>query len=74
MDMIELTDEPVWGADERAGRDPADTEITGPGDEGAEPGELPSRRAANLPLRRRVRRMDDPEVLERVLAGLLDLP
>jgi hypothetical protein len=36
--------------------------------------ELPTRAVSDLPPRRSIRRMDDPEVLERVLAGLLELP
>jgi hypothetical protein len=35
--------------------------------------ELPVRPAPDSTLRRSIRRMDDPEILERVLAGLLDL-
>jgi hypothetical protein len=34
---------------------------------------LPVRSASEVSLSRNIRRMDDPEVLERVLAGLLDL-
>lgn len=36
-------------------------------------GELPLRRALDRRVVRRIRRMDDPEILERVLAGLINL-
>jgi hypothetical protein len=35
--------------------------------------ELPVRCVPDASVRRTIRRMDDPEILERVLAGLLDL-
>jgi hypothetical protein len=35
---------------------------------------LPIRQAADLAAVRKVRLMDDPEILERVLEGLLNLP
>ena len=40
----------------------------------AEDADLPRRPVSDSPPVRRLRRMDDPEVLERVLAGLLNLP
>ena len=36
-------------------------------------GELPLRHVPDRRVLRRIRRMDDPEILERVLAGLLNL-
>ncbi len=72
--MKDPSHEPARDADGCVGQDPADTEVTTPSGGRSERGELPLRQTVNLPLRRRIRRMDDPEVLERVLAGLLGLP
>ncbi len=73
--MTEPTDSPARSADGCvAAEDRPGAEVTAPADGRAESGELPSRPAPDLPLRRKIRRMDDPEVLERVLAGLLELP
>jgi hypothetical protein len=68
--MKEPTDEAAGDTDGCVGQDTASPKVAVPRHES----ELPSRQASNVPLSRRIRRMDDPEVLERVLAGLLDLP
>jgi hypothetical protein len=41
---------------------------------GAESLELPTRPVRDHQILRKVRRLDDPEILQRVLAGLLNLP
>lgn len=41
--------------------------------EGAGNEELPTRPAPDRQLVRKIRRLDDPEILQRVLAGLLNL-
>lgn len=43
------------------------------GHEGAGTEELPTRPAPVRQLARKIRRLDDPEILQRVLAGLLNL-
>lgn len=72
--MREPTDEPAGDTDGFVVQDAARTTATAPSQDRAQHGKLASRPASNMPLRRRIRPMDDPEILERVLAGLLDLP
>jgi hypothetical protein len=58
-----------------AGSDSAGSGAAG-GDTAAQEGEgkLPARTASERSPMRRMQRMDDPEVLEQVLTGLLSLP
>jgi hypothetical protein len=75
--MSDRTDEPGSDADgkvagECAAMDPASAEGSlGQGHTAKTA--LPLRSVGERSIRRAVRRMDDPEILERVLAGLLDL-
>jgi hypothetical protein len=75
--MAERTDEPANDAEDPVAVGPAGAGLAATDDcrhvdEETHEG-LPVRSASEVSLRRNIRRMDDPEVLERVLAGLLDL-
>lgn len=60
--MAKPTDEPAWTSDGCVSEDQAERP------------KLPVRLSTDPLLGRKLRRMDDPELLERVLAGLLGLP
>jgi hypothetical protein len=62
--------EPGDAADVTADKADGEPAASGPG---RTPGDLPLRPVSDHQPRQRIRRMDDPEILERVLEGLVNL-